>query len=63
MSADPSNAPGVVDRKLFVGGLMPFTNEQALGAHFQHFGAIEEVKIIYDKHTGRSKGYGFVRKL
>eukprot|EP01122_Echinamoeba_exundans_P012886 TRINITY_DN5512_c0_g1_i1.p1 TRINITY_DN5512_c0_g1~~TRINITY_DN5512_c0_g1_i1.p1 ORF type:complete len:309 (-),score=64.82 TRINITY_DN5512_c0_g1_i1:104-1030(-) len=58
MAMDPTNAP--LDRKLFVGGLMPFTNEQALGAHFQHFGAIEEVKIIYDKHTGRSKGYGFV---
>lgn len=61
MQHDPANAPGAVDRKLFVGGLMPFTTEQSVGSHFQQFGPIEEVKIIYDKHTNRSKGYGFVR--
>lgn len=47
-------------KKLYVGNL-PFTaTEQDLGDAFAQFGTIESVKIITDRDTGRSKGFGFV---
>jgi RNA recognition motif-containing protein len=48
------------DTKVFVGGLSPHTTEQSLAAYFGRFGEIDEVKIVMDRQTGRSKGYGFV---
>eukprot|EP01120_Amphizonella_sp_Union-15-10_P015399 TRINITY_DN7921_c0_g1_i1.p1 TRINITY_DN7921_c0_g1~~TRINITY_DN7921_c0_g1_i1.p1 ORF type:complete len:262 (-),score=63.07 TRINITY_DN7921_c0_g1_i1:23-808(-) len=48
------------DNKVFIGGLSWQTTPQTLQMHFAQFGDIEEVKIIMDKQTGRSKGYGFV---
>jgi RNA recognition motif-containing protein len=50
------------DTKVFVGGLSSHTTEQSLAAYFSRFGEIDEVKIVMDRQTGRSKGYGFVRK-
>jgi RNA recognition motif-containing protein len=45
---------------IFVGSL-PFSIEEAqLSQSFEAFGAVESVKIITDKFTGRSKGFGFV---
>jgi len=49
-----------VDRKVFVGGLSSETTQENLSTFFRQFGEIEEVKIIMDKQTNRSKGYGFV---
>eukprot|EP01120_Amphizonella_sp_Union-15-10_P000518 TRINITY_DN1052_c0_g1_i2.p1 TRINITY_DN1052_c0_g1~~TRINITY_DN1052_c0_g1_i2.p1 ORF type:complete len:251 (+),score=55.26 TRINITY_DN1052_c0_g1_i2:88-840(+) len=49
-----------MDHKVFVGGLHWFTNEQSLQQYFSEYGEIEEVRIIMDRVTGRSKGYGFV---
>ncbi|XP_021687297.2 uncharacterized protein LOC110669812 isoform X3 [Hevea brasiliensis] len=46
--------------KLFVGGLAWETQSHTLRRHFQHYGDILEAVVIYDKNTGRSKGYGFV---
>ncbi|XP_042423937.1 probable RNA-binding protein ARP1 [Zingiber officinale] len=46
--------------KVFVGGLAWETREEAMREHFDRFGDILEAVIISDKHTGRSKGYGFV---
>ncbi|XP_074569278.1 LOW QUALITY PROTEIN: putative RNA-binding protein ARP1 [Curcuma longa] len=46
--------------KVFVGGLGWETREEALREHFDRFGDILEAVIIYDKHTCRSTGYGFV---
>ncbi|KAJ0988115.1 hypothetical protein J5N97_006471 [Dioscorea zingiberensis] len=46
--------------KVFVGGLAWETNSDALRHHFEPFGDILEAVVISDKHTGRSKGYGFV---
>lgn len=48
------------DRKVFVGGLPSYSTEQSLLAYFLPFGEIEDVNIVMDKHTSRSKGYGFV---
>ena len=45
---------------IFVGSL-PFSIEEAdLRESFEAYGAVESVKIITDKFTGRSKGFGFV---
>jgi RNA recognition motif-containing protein len=46
--------------KLFFGGLAWATNEAGLKAACEKFGEIEEVRIITDRATGRSKGFGFV---
>ena len=45
---------------IFVGSL-PFSVEEAdLRGYFEEYGTVESVKIISDKFTGRSKGFGFV---
>ena len=46
--------------KVFVGGLAWETPKDALKDHFEKYGQILEAVIISDKHTGKSKGYGFV---
>jgi RNA recognition motif-containing protein len=47
-------------KKLFVGGLSWNTNEDSLRDGFSRFGNIEEAKVITDRETGRSRGFGFV---
>lgn len=47
-------------RNLFVGGLSYKTTEDMLRAAFEEIGTVNSVKLIMDKATGRSKGYGFV---
>ena len=45
---------------IFVGSL-PFRLEEAeLRTRFEVFGEVSSVKIITDKFSGRSKGFGFV---
>lgn len=45
---------------IFVGSL-PFKLEEAqLKQHFEPYGEVGSVKIITDKFSGRSKGFGFV---
>jgi len=46
--------------KLYVGNLSYEMSESQLSDLFTPFGAIESVKIITDKYTGNSKGFGFV---
>ncbi|XP_042000556.1 UBP1-associated protein 2C-like [Salvia splendens] len=53
-SADPAL------RKLFVRGLAWNTTSETLCAAFIEHGEIEEGAVIYDKVTGKSRGYGFV---
>lgn len=47
-------------KKLYVGGLPYATTDEALQAYFSQFGAVESAKIITDRMSGRSKGFGFV---
>jgi len=47
-------------RKLYVGNLSYNTREATLGEMFQAYGQVDSVKIITDRDTGNSKGFGFV---
>ncbi|KAJ8900108.1 hypothetical protein K2173_024224 [Erythroxylum novogranatense] len=49
-----------VHRKLFVRGLAWNTTSETLCAAFQVHGEIEEGAVIYDKASGKSRGYGFI---
>ena len=45
---------------IFIAGLNYNMNEAELGELFAEYGEVVSVKIIMDRETGRSKGYGFV---
>jgi RNA recognition motif-containing protein len=45
---------------IFVAKLNFDTHDSDLKGAFEEYGDVESVKIIMDKFTGRSKGYGFV---
>lgn len=45
---------------IYVGNLHFDLTEDELREHFEEFGQVTSVKIITDKYTGRSKGFGFV---
>jgi RNA recognition motif-containing protein len=45
---------------LFVGGLAWATTDEGLRQAFESHGEIAEAKVIVDRDTGRSRGFGFV---
>lgn len=47
-------------KKLFVGGLSWDTTDDGLRQAFAVHGEITEAKVITDRDTGRSRGFGFV---
>lgn len=47
-------------KKLYVGNLPFSTTDESLQALFAEVGNVESAKIIFDRATGRSKGFGFV---
>jgi len=47
-------------KKLFVGGLSWGTNDDTLREAFSRFGSISEARVIMDRETGRSRGFGFI---
>lgn len=47
-------------KKLFVGSLAWATNDDSLKAHFEQCGTVASAKVITDRETGRSRGFGFV---
>ena len=46
--------------KLFVGGLSWDTNDDTLKNAFAPHGAVTDAKVIVDRDSGRSRGFGFV---
>ena len=46
--------------KLYVGNLDYGTTDESLGELFSQCGEVVSSKIIMDRDTGRSKGFGFV---
>ncbi|CAA0827658.1 Glycine-rich RNA-binding protein 8 [Striga hermonthica] len=49
-----------VEYRCFVGGLAWATTDQSLEQAFSKYGEVLESKIIMDRETGRSRGFGFV---
>ena len=45
---------------IYVGNLSYDATEDDLKKAFEEFGQVESVKIIMDRYTGRSRGFGFV---
>ena len=46
--------------KIYVGGLPYAATEQQLSELFAAHGAVESARVITDKFTGQSRGFGFV---
>ncbi len=46
--------------KIYVGNLPYAVNDADLEKMFSQFGSVTESKIITDRDTGRSKGFGFI---
>ena len=47
-------------KNLYVGNLSYDINDAALEGLFSNHGTVESAKVIMDRDTGRSKGFGFV---
>ena len=45
---------------IYVGNLFHEVTEEDLQQAFEAFGQVESVRIIKDKYSGQSKGFGFV---
>jgi RNA recognition motif-containing protein len=45
---------------IFVAKLNYDTSDDTLLAAFEEFGTVDSAKVIFDRATGRSKGFGFV---
>jgi RNA recognition motif-containing protein len=45
---------------IFIAGLSYKVNDADLSTLFEEYGAITSAKVVVDRQTGRSKGYGFV---
>ncbi|OQW48890.1 MAG: RNA-binding protein [Proteobacteria bacterium SG_bin7] len=49
-----------MSNKLYVGQLPYSVDSDALGNHFSAVGQVVSAKVITDRDSGRSKGFGFV---
>ena len=47
-------------KKIYVGNLPYSATEASLTDYFTPFGTVESARIITDRDSGRSKGFGFV---
>ncbi|KAK3106482.1 hypothetical protein FSP39_020795 [Pinctada imbricata] len=57
---DLSNLEDPVYRKLFIGGLSYETSLDTMKGFFEQFGEIEDVVVMKDPQSKRSRGFGFV---
>ncbi len=49
-----------MNNKLFVGGLSWGTTDKELREAFEPYGSVAEAKVIKERDSGRSRGFGFV---
>jgi RNA recognition motif-containing protein len=49
-----------MSKKLYVGNLSYSVRDDDLQQHFSAFGQVESAKVMMERDTGRSKGFGFV---
>nr|GMD59884.1 RNA-binding glycine-rich protein [Ipomoea batatas] len=54
------NALRCMSTKLFIGGLSYGTDDCSLKEAFSSFGEVVEARVITDRDSGRSRGFGFV---
>ena len=47
-------------KKLFIGSLAWATTDDGLQAHFASCGTVASAKVVTDRESGRSRGFGFV---
>lgn len=47
-------------QNLFIGSLAYATTDDSLKAFFETIGAVSSARVITDRDSGRSKGFGFV---
>ncbi len=47
-------------KTLYVGNLNFRTDEEGLRAAFSEYGTVTDARIVMDRDTGRSRGFGFV---
>jgi cold-inducible RNA-binding protein len=47
-------------KRLYVGGLPYETTDDELKDLFSEAGAVESAKVVTDRYSGRSRGFGFV---
>ena len=50
----------MISMNIYLGNIAWSMTEDAVEALFAEFGTVSSVKIITDKYSGRSKGFGFV---
>lgn len=49
-----------MSNKLYVGNLSFRVTSEDLHEHFASAGAVESANVVFDRETGRSRGFGFV---
>jgi RNA recognition motif-containing protein len=47
-------------KKIYIGNLSYSMNDESLANLFTSFGAVSSARIVTDRDSGRSKGFGFV---
>ena len=47
-------------QNLFIGSLAFATTDDSLRAHFEQVGPVASARVVTDRDSGRSKGFGFV---
>jgi RNA recognition motif-containing protein len=50
----------MAQQNLFIGSLAYATTDDSLKAHFEQIGEVESARVMTDRDTGRSRGFGFV---
>jgi RNA recognition motif-containing protein len=60
MRRDERERENEMANKLFVGGLSWNTDDELLRGAFSIHGDVVEAKVLTDRDTGRSRGFGFV---
>jgi RNA recognition motif-containing protein len=49
-----------MSKKIYVGNLPYSVTDATLESNFSEFGGVASAKVMMDRETGRSKGFGFV---
>lgn len=50
----------MAQQNLFIGSLAYATTDETLASHFAQIGQVSSARVVTDRDSGRSKGFGFV---